>query len=182
MDFIRSAIPEVVTVRPRVFTDDRGFFVVDFNQSAFADAGLPESFVQQNLSGSRQGVLRGLHYQSRYPQGKLVRVTRGRIFDVAVDLRRSSSTFGEWVGQEITSDTHELLWVPPGFGHGFYVLSDWAEVSYSVTDRYAPDFEHTIRWDDADLAIQWPIAEGEDPILSSKDAAGMAFRDAPTLD
>ena len=151
-------------------------------RSATAEAGLPESFVQQNLSGSRHGVLRGLHYQSRHPQGKLVRVTTGRIFDVAVDLRRASPTFGEWVAQEVASDTHDLLWVPPGFAHGFYVLSDWAEVSYSVTDRYAPEFEHTIRWNDPDLAIEWPIPDGEEPVLSAKDAGGMAFRDAPTFE
>jgi dTDP-4-dehydrorhamnose 3,5-epimerase len=182
MEFIPSEIPEVVHIRPAVFTDDRGFFVVDFNQEAFRDRGLPECFVQQNLSGSRHGVLRGLHYQSRFPQGKLVRVTTGRIFDVAVDLRRSSPTFGRWVGLEVASDTHDLLWVPPGFAHGFYVLSDWAEVSYSVTDRYAPEFEHTIRWDDPDLGIRWPIPDGETPVLSPKDAAGVSFKDAAVFD
>ncbi len=182
MEFIPSAIPDVVHIRPKVFTDDRGFFVVDFNQEAFRRAGLPVSFVQQNLSGSRHGVLRGLHYQSRHPQGKLVRVTTGRIFDVAVDLRRTSRTFGQWVGMEVASDTNELLWVPPGFAHGFFVLSDWAEVSYSVTDRYDPEFEHTIRWDDPDLAIEWPIPDGEAPVLSAKDAVGIRFRDALAFD
>jgi dTDP-4-dehydrorhamnose 3,5-epimerase len=165
MDFNPSVIPDVVLVEPRVFTDERGFFVVDFNQDEFARAGLPDSFVQQNLSGSRHGVLRGLHYQSQFVQGKLVRVTTGRIFDVAVDLRESSPTLGHSVGHELSSDNPHLLWVPPGFAHGFYVMSDWAEVSYSVTDRYAPDFEHTIRWDDPDLSIDWPIPVGESPIF-----------------
>ena len=170
-----SAIPEVLLVEPRVFGDERGFFFESFNAKAFADAtGLAVEFVQDNHSRSARGVLRGLHYQIRQPQGKLVRVVRGTAFDVAVDLRRSSGTFGQWVGYELSEQNHRQLWVPPGFGHGFLVLSDSADFLYKTTDYYAPQHERCIAWNDPDLAIDWPDA-GVLPSLSAKDAQGLPF-------
>lgn len=177
MKATRLAIPEVVLIEPKVFGDARGFFFESFNQKAFNEAtGTNHQFVQDNHSRSAKGVLRGLHYQIQQPQGKLVRVVRGAVFDVAVDIRKSSPTFGQWVAEELSEDNHRQLWVPPGFAHGFVVLSDTAEFLYKTTDYYAPAHERCILWNDETLAIHWPA--GIQPILSAKDAQGKAFVDA----
>ena len=176
----RLAIPDVILLEPKVFGDDRGFFYESFNQAQFdAAVGRPVTFVQDNHSRSARHVLRGLHYQIQQPQGKLVRVVQGSVFDVAVDLRRDSPTFGHWVGAELSADNKHQLWVPEGFGHGFVVTSDHAEFLYKTTDYYAPAHERCIRWDDPDLAIAWPL-DGAQPLLSGKDAAGAAFAQAET--
>ncbi len=175
MQFEPLAIPDVVLVRPRVFGDARGFFFEAWEQRKFAAGGIDAQFVQDNHSRSARHTLRGLHYQVVRPQGKLVRVTSGAVFDVAVDLRRSSPTFGRWVGTELSEDNKCLLWVPPGFAHGFLVLSAAADFVYKCTDYYAPEGERCIRWDDPQLAIRWPLADGASPTLSAKDAAGAAF-------
>ena len=176
MNVIRTAIPEVVIIEPKVFGDARGFFFESFNQKAFNEAtGTNHQFVQDNHSRSAKGVLRGLHYQIQQPQGKLVRVVRGAVFDVAVDIRKSSPTFGRWVGAELSEDNQHQLWVPPGFAHGFLVLSDMADFLYKTTDYYAPQYERSILWNDSDLNIDWPIGE---PILSNKDRQGLKFNSA----
>ncbi|WP_019591381.1 dTDP-4-dehydrorhamnose 3,5-epimerase [Thioalkalivibrio sp. ALE20] len=179
MKVIETSIPDVRIIEPAVFGDARGFFMESWSRRTFAEAGLDLDFVQDNHSRSVQGTLRGLHYQIRQPQGKLVRVTVGAVFDVAVDLRRSSPTFGRWVGVELTAENHRQLWVPPGFGHGFYVTSDVAEFQYKCTDYYAPEHERCIRWDDPDLGIEWPECsiEGK-PIVSDKDRLGVRFMHA----
>ena len=172
-----TAIPDVLILEPKVFGDDRGFFYESYNQQAFqAATGLDVTFVQDNHSKSARNVLRGLHYQVEQPQGKLVRVVQGEVFDVAVDIRKGSKTFGLWVGQILSAENKKQLWVPPGLAHGFVVLSDTAEFLYKTTDYYAPAHERCIAWNDPDLAIDWQI-QGE-PLLSAKDAAGVAFRDA----
>lgn len=179
MEFIPTRIPEVVLVKPRVFGDARGYFMETWQERKFRDAGIEAHFVQDNHSCSEQGILRGLHYQIRQPQGKLVRVTAGAVFDVAVDLRRSSPTLGQWVGVELSEDNKCMLWVPPGFAHGFYVTGRRpAEFLYKCTDFWASEHERTIRWDDPDLAIDWPIPTHAVPLLSGKDRAGSAFREA----
>ena len=178
MHIIKTHIPDLLIIEPKVFGDERGFFMENWNRQAFADAGLDLTFVQDNHSRSQQGILRGLHYQIKRPQGKLVRVTLGSVFDVAVDLRQSSPTFGQWLGLELSENNHRMLWVPPGFAHGFYVTSPVADFMYKCTDIYAPQYERTIRWDDKTLAIDWPLVEGMHPLLSEKDADGMAFKDA----
>ncbi|MEZ5449170.1 MAG: dTDP-4-dehydrorhamnose 3,5-epimerase [Thiolinea sp.] len=178
MNIIPTSIPDVLIIEPRVFGDERGFFMESWNQQAFAKAGLELDFVQDNHSRSRQGILRGLHYQLINPQGKLVRVTQGRVFDVAVDLRRSSSTFGQWTGVELSAENHRLFWVPPGFAHGFYVMSESADFQYKCTDFYAPEHERCLRWDDPTLAIDWPLVNGEAPQLSAKDAVGASLQQA----
>ena len=171
------AIPEVILFEPRVFGDDRGFFFESFNQKQFeAAVGRPVSFVQDNHSRSVRNVLRGLHYQIQQAQGKLVRVSAGEVFDVAVDLRRSSPTFGRWVGAVLSAENKKQLWVPEGFGHGFVVLSESAEFLYKTTDYYAPEHERCIIWNDPDLAIDWPIDAA--PVLSGKDSQGAAFAQA----
>lgn len=175
MKLIPTEIPAVIHLMPTVYSDDRGFFMETYQQRTFAAARLPTRFVQDNHSGSRQGVLRGLHYQILQPQGKLIQVVAGSVFDVAVDLRRGSPTFGGWVGRILSAENRHLLWIPPGFAHGFYTLSDWAEVTYKATDFYAPAHERTIRWDDAELSIAWPILESTVPIVSPKDQAGSSF-------
>ena len=173
-----TALPEVMIVEPRVFGDARGFFFESFNAKAFEQAtGVATNFVQDNHSRSARGVLRGLHYQIRQPQGKLVRVAAGRVFDVAVDLRRSSPRFGQWVGVELTGENHRQLWVPAGFGHGFVVLSESADFLYKTTDYYAPAHERCIIWNDAQLSIDWQL-NGLEPQLSSKDQQGKAFAEA----
>jgi dTDP-4-dehydrorhamnose 3,5-epimerase len=182
MKVIRTAIDDVLILEPKVFGDARGFFFESFNQRAFdAALGCSTRFVQDNHSRSAQGVLRGLHYQIQQPQGKLVRVACGRVFDVAVDLRRSSPSFGRWVGVELSGDNHRLFWVPPGFAHGFVVLSESADFLYKTTDYYAPEFERCIAWNDPDLAIDWPLG-GIEPRLSEKDRAGRAFREADVFE
>ena len=171
------AIPDVVLIEPKVFGDARGFFFESFNQKAFDEAtGTNFQFVQDNHSRSGRGVLRGLHYQVQQPQGKLVRVVRGAVWDVAVDIRRNSPTFGRWVGAELSEDNQRQLWVPPGFAHGFVVLSESADFLYKTTDYYAPQHERCIVWNDAQLAIAWPYA-GE-PVLSAKDQAGKPLAEA----
>ncbi|RKJ98327.1 dTDP-4-dehydrorhamnose 3,5-epimerase [Alicycliphilus denitrificans] len=171
------AIPDVVLIEPKVFGDARGFFFESFNQKAFDEAtGTHFQFVQDNHSRSGRGVLRGLHYQVQQPQGKLVRVVRGAVWDVAVDIRRNSPSFGRWVGAELSEDNQRQLWVPPGFAHGFVVLSESADFLYKTTDYYAPQHERCITWNDAQLAIAWPYA-GE-PVLSAKDQAGKPLAEA----
>ncbi len=177
MQATRLAIPDVVLIEPKVFGDDRGFFFESFNQARFEEAiGRPANFVQDNHSRSAKHVLRGLHYQIQQPQGKLVRVVQGMVFDVAVDLRKSSPTFGQWVGEVLSADNKRQLWVPEGFAHGFVVLSDTAEFLYKTTDYYAPAYERSIAWSDPVIGIQWPA--GVAPILSAKDAQGQAFTQA----
>jgi len=175
----RTAIAEVLLLEPRLFGDERGFFVEPYNKRAFREAtGLEVDFVQDNHSRSKRGVLRGLHYQIRQPQGKLIRVLAGRIFDVAVDLRRHSPSFGQWVGLELDAQSVRMLWIPPGFAHGFAVLSETADVLYKASDYYAPAHERTLRWDDPQLAIAWPLAGA--PTLSDKDRRGAALAEAET--
>lgn len=172
-----TLIPSALIIEPRVFGDTRGFFFESFNQRAFNLAtGLDVNFVQDNHSRSSKGVLRGLHYQIQQPQGKLVRVVRGSVFDVTVDLRKSSPTFGQWVGVELTEDNHRQLWIPPGFAHGFYVLSDSADFLYKTTDYYAPEFECSLIWNDPTIGIEWPL--NTQPIISAKDAQGKKLADA----
>jgi len=177
----RLAIPDVILLEPKVFGDDRGFFMETFNQRDFeAATGLGLHFVQDNHSRSQRGVLRGLHYQIRQPQGKLVRVVSGEIFDVAVDLRRHSPSFGRWVGCTLSAENKRQMWVPEGFAHGFLVLSEYAECLYKTTDYYAPTHERCIRWDDAQLAIDWPL-DGLSPQLSAKDQQGLSLTEAETF-
>jgi dTDP-4-dehydrorhamnose 3,5-epimerase len=171
-----TRLPEVLFVEPKVFGDARGFFFESWNEREFERAGIRARFVQDNHSRSEKGVLRGLHYQVRQPQGKLVRVTEGEIFDVVVDVRRSSPTFGKWEGARLSARSKSMLWIPVGFAHGFCVLSDFAEVLYKTTDFYAPEHERSIAWNDPDLAIDWPLSGA--PLLSPKDAAGARLRDA----
>ncbi|HEY4693951.1 MAG TPA: dTDP-4-dehydrorhamnose 3,5-epimerase [Bellilinea sp.] len=178
MKIINTDIPDVKIIEPKVFPDDRGFFMETYQKRAFAEAGLPTEFVQDNHSGSRQGILRGLHYQLKQSQGKLVRVVVGEVFDAAVDLRKSSPTFGKWTGAVLSAENRRELWVPPGFGHGYYVLSDWAEFVYKVTDFYAPEWERTILWNDPQIGVQWPLVEGQLPVVSGKDAAGKLLSQA----
>jgi dTDP-4-dehydrorhamnose 3,5-epimerase len=175
MQFIPTELPGVVIVEPKVFEDERGFFMESFHKAKFAAAGIDVEFVQDNHSRSLQGVLRGLHYQLRHPQGKLVRVIRGRVFDVAVDMRRSAPTFGRWVGCELTESNKKQVYIPPGFAHGFCVTSDAAEVVYKCTAIYRPEDERTLLWNDAALGIHWPVAS---PTISAKDARGVRLADA----
>jgi dTDP-4-dehydrorhamnose 3,5-epimerase len=178
VEFERLSIPDVILVRPRIFGDERGFFLESWEKRKFAAGGIAVDFVQDNHSRSVRHTLRGLHYQVEQPQGKLVRVVAGAVFDVAVDLRRSAPTFGQWVGAELTAENRHMLWVPPGFAHGFLVMSDSADFLYKCTDYYAPQAERSIRWDDPHLAIDWPLPSGTSPRLSTKDAAGVAFEKA----
>lgn len=173
----KTAIPDVLIIEPKVFGDERGFFYESFNQKTLAEAaGITDSFVQDNHSRSARNVLRGLHYQVKQPQGKLVRVVVGEVFDVAVDVRRSSPTFGLWVGVHLSAENKRMFWVPKGFAHGFLVLSDYAEFLYKTTDFYAPEYERSILWNDPDLGIAWPL-DGQ-PVLSAKDMAGVRLKDA----
>lgn len=175
MQIIPTAIPDVLIIEPKVFGDARGFFFESFNERAFREAtGLDVNFVQDNHSRSARGVLRGLHYQVRQPQGKLVRVVRGSVFDVAVDLRRESTTFGRWVGTELSEDSKRQMWVPAGFAHGFLVTSDSADFLYKTTDYYAPEHERCIAWDDPAIGINWPLV-GSAPQLSAKDRQGISL-------
>lgn len=180
MEFTRLAIPDVVLLTPKVFGDERGFFMETFRQDEFVQHCGNYQFVQDNHSSSGRGILRGLHYQLQRPQGKLVRVTRGEVFDVAVDMRRSSPTFGRWVGEYLSEHNKRMLWVPPGFAHGFYVTTDAAEFQYKCTDYYVPADERSIKWDDPDLAIDWPKV-GQ-VILSEKDQRACALCLADTYE
>ena len=182
MKIIPTEIADVLIIEPKVFGDARGFFFESFNQNAFQKAtGLSVNFVQDNHSRSAQGVLRGLHYQIEQSQGKLVRVVRGAVFDVAVDLRKSSATFGKWVGAELTEENKRQMWVPPGFAHGFLTLSESAEFLYKTTDYYAPQFERCIAWNDPTLSVAWPLS-GASPLVSGKDQAGLLLSDAPLFE
>ncbi|MCX5962543.1 MAG: dTDP-4-dehydrorhamnose 3,5-epimerase [Cyanobacteria bacterium] len=181
MQFIKTKIPDVIILEPKVFGDDRGFFYESFNETAFLEAtGTETKFVQDNHSKSSKNVLRGLHYQIQQPQGKLVRVAMGEVFDVAVDLRRNSEYFGQWVGVHLSAENKRQLWVPPGFAHGFLVLSENTEFLYKTTDYYAPAYERSVLWNDPDLGIDWPI--DQPPILSSKDQLGRQFKDADVFE
>ncbi len=177
-----SKIPEVLLIEPEVHVDERGFFFETFQAMEFSDHGIPSTFVQDNHTGSRGGILRGLHYQIRRTQGKLVRVLIGDVFDVAVDLRRSSPTFGQWVGTTLSAEDHHQLWIPEGFAHGFYVLSEWAELLYKVTDYYAPEWDRTLLWNDPEVGIEWPIDEGKIPVLSEKDVNGKRLFEAEVFE
>jgi dTDP-4-dehydrorhamnose 3,5-epimerase len=178
MKFIRTDIPEVVIIEPRVFEDSRGFFMETYQVRQFAEAGIASNFVQDNHSRSTQYTLRGLHYQIRHAQGKLVRVVVGEILDAAVDIRRSSSTFGKSISILLSAQNKRQLWIPPGFAHGYYVVSEWAEVLYKATDLYDPEAERTIIWNDPVLNLKWPVTPDQLPILSSKDKAGILFTEA----
>lgn len=180
MKFMPCRIPDVVLIEPRLFGDQRGFFMETYQQKVFAEHGITAQFVQDNHSGSRRGTLRGLHYQIQQAQGKLVRVVAGEIFDVAVDLRRSSPTFGQWVGEILSAENKRQLWIPPGFAHGFYVLSDWAEVVYKASDFYAPQWDRTLLWNDPQVGIDWPLMDGADLLISDKDRAGLTLAQAET--
>jgi dTDP-4-dehydrorhamnose 3,5-epimerase len=181
MQVVRTAIPDVLILEPKVFGDDRGFFFESFNQQTFQKlTGVKADFVQDNHSKSAANVLRGLHYQIEQAQGKLVRVTAGEVFDVAVDIRRQSATFGKWVGVLLSSENKRQLWVPPGFAHGFVVLKDNTEFLYKTTDYYAPQHERCIRWDDPAIDIEWPITQS--PILSGKDQLGLALSQAEVFE
>jgi len=175
-----TRIPEVLLIEPSVHRDERGFFLENWNQEQLARQGLEAHFVQDNHSRSRRGTLRGLHYQLGSPQGKLVRVVTGEVYDVAVDLRRSSPTFAQCVHQALTAENHKQLWIPPGFAHGFYVLSEWADLLYKCTTYYAQAQDRSLRWDDPDVGVQWPLIGAPSPILSAKDARAPRLREAET--
>lgn len=178
MKIIETKIPDVKLIEPKVFGDERGFFMETWNKTAFREAGIDVTFVQDNHSSSVQGTLRGLHYQIKQPQGKLVRVTAGEVFDVAVDVRKKSPTFGLWVGEYLSAENKRMLWIPPGFAHGFYVCSELAEFQYKCTDYYAPEHERSIRWDDSTLAVQWPFNNNAKLLLSTKDEAASVLANA----
>ncbi len=178
MEFFSTKIPDVVLIKPRVFDDPRGFFLETYRSDRFAEGGIHAQFVQENHSASQQGVLRGLHYQIRQAQGKLVRVISGEIFDVAVDIRRNSPTFGQWIGIILSAENKHQLWIPPGFAHGFYVLSKSAEVVYKVTDYYAPEWDRSMLWNDPRIGVEWPLIEGASPVLSQKDINGRPMAEA----
>ena len=167
-----TPLPDVLVIEPEVHSDERGFFLETYQQGRYERAGIPQRFVQDNHSGSHQGALRGLHYQIRQAQGKLVHAVVGEVYDVAVDLRKSSSTFGRWVGLQISANDRTQIWIPRGFAHGFYVLSEWAEVAYKVTDYYSTEWDRTLIWDDPTVGIDWPLMDGRPPSLSTKDAQG----------
>jgi dTDP-4-dehydrorhamnose 3,5-epimerase len=177
---ISTSLPGVVVLEPHVFADERGFFLESYNEKDFAELGITEKFVQDNHSSSQRNVLRGLHYQLKQAQGKLVRVVQGEILDIAVDVRRSSPTFGAWAAQRLSSENKRMLWIPSGFAHGFRVISEKAQVLYKATDFYAPEHERTLLWNDPDLKIEWEL-QGE-PIVSAKDQRGVVLRDAETFE
>jgi dTDP-4-dehydrorhamnose 3,5-epimerase len=178
MEFEPTEIPDVVLIRPRVFADERGYFFESWEERKFAASGLDVKFVQDNHSHSVRNVLRGLHYQLRRPQGKLVRVAAGKAFDVAVDVRRSSPTFGRWVGVELSAENHHMLWVPPGFAHGYLALSETVDFVYRCTDFYSPADERTIVWNDPEVNVSWPVSRDVPLIVSGRDAAGGLLRAA----
>ena len=176
LEAIPTKLKDVLLLKPKVFSDQRGFFLEAYNKRVFAELGIVHDFVQDNYSRSRRNVLRGLHYQIRRPQGKLVRVVIGEVFDVCLDIRADSPTFGQWVAEILSAENRHMLWLPPGFAHGFLVLSEWVEFEYKVTDFYVPEDERTIQWNDPDLAIPWPLSES--PQLSPKDQQGVPLRRA----
>lgn len=178
MKITPTRIPDVLIIEPHVFGDERGFFMETWQREKFVEAGIDAEFVQDNHSRSVKGTLRGLHYQIERPQGKLVRVTVGEVFDVAVDIRRNSPTFGQWVGDYLSADNKRMIWIPPGFAHGFYVVSEVAEFQYKCTDYYMPEYERCIQWDDPAIGIAWPIEDEEGPLLSAKDRMGLSLEKA----
>lgn len=178
MEFIPTTIPDVIIIKPKVFIDDRGFFMESYQKRAFSEAGIPFEFVQDNHSSSQMGTLRGLHYQITHTQGKLVRVVIGEIYDVAVDLRKSSPYYGRWVGVYLSAENKHQLWIPPGFGHGFFATTSQTDVIYKATDYYDRQGERCILWNDPDLAIDWPIADDLTPLISEKDASAPKFKEA----
>jgi dTDP-4-dehydrorhamnose 3,5-epimerase len=182
MEFKPTNIPDVVIIEPQVFGDERGFFLETFRVDQFVKFGIDARFLQDNHSGSQKGILRGLHYQIHKPQGKLVRTVVGDVFDVAVDLRRNSPTFRRWVGVFLMAQEKKQLWIPPGFAHGFYVLSEWAEVIYKTTDYYAPKWERCLLWNDPALGIDWPLINGQPPVLSKRDSQGQLSSEIETFD
>lgn len=182
MKIIETDIPDVKIIEPAVFGDERGYFIETWSRQRFLDIGLDIHFVQDNHSRSAQGILRGLHYQIQQPQGKLVRVITGSVFDVAVDMRKKSPTFGQWVGVELSDTNHRMLWVPPGFAHGFYVMSEMADFVYKCTDSYAPEHERSLLWNDDNVGIAWPLVDGVEVQLSSKDKAGSSFAEAESFE
>jgi dTDP-4-dehydrorhamnose 3,5-epimerase len=182
MQFIKTGLLDVILIQPEVFEDERGFFLENYRKDRFSAAGIHVDFVQDNHSASAKGVLRGLHYQIRQPQGKLVRVVVGEVFDIAVDLRRSSPSFGRWFGVTLSAKKKNQLWVPPGFAHGFYVTSENAQILYKATDYYAPDWERSLLWNDPALGIDWPLTGSQLPTLSSKDAKGVLLSAAETYE
>ena len=181
MQFFPTSIPDVVIIEPKVFADERGFFLESYQKKSFLEAKIEAEFVQDNHSKSRFGTLRGLHYQIQQVQGKLIRVILGEIFDVVVDIRRRSPTFGKWVSEYLSAENKKMLWVPPGFAHGFYVTSPEAEVIYKATDYYAPQWERTVAWDDPTIHIDWPL-QGNAPILSTKDRLGKPLNEAEVFE
>jgi dTDP-4-dehydrorhamnose 3,5-epimerase len=181
MQFTPTSLPEVILIEPKIFGDARGFFTETYRAELFHAAGIRVNFVQDNHSGSRQGTLRGLHYQIRQPQAKLVRVVAGEIFDVAVDIRRTSPTFGCWVGMSLSAENRRQMYVPAGFAHGFYVLSEWAEIVYKASDYYAPQWERTLLWNDETVGIRWPLLDVS-PLLSAKDSQGLPLSQAETFE
>jgi dTDP-4-dehydrorhamnose 3,5-epimerase len=182
MKIKETPLEGVYVIEPRVFGDERGFFMESWNAETFREAGLDLQFVQDNHSHSAGGILRGLHFQTEHTQGKLVRVSHGEAFDVAVDLRRASPTLGKWFGVTLSASNHKMLWVPPGFAHGFYVCSEYVDFHYKCTDFYHPGSEITLAWDDPSVGVAWPVKEGETPRLSDKDAVGLAWNDIPLFD
>ena len=181
MEFIPTRIPEVILIKPRVIGDARGYFFETWQERKFAAAGIAAHFVQDNHSHSTRHTLRGLHFQIRQPQGKLVRVSRGEVFDVVVDIRRSSPHFGQWVGVVLSDANHEMLWVPPGFAHGYFALSDEVDFLYKCTDFYAPEHERALRWDDPEIGVQWPLPAAVKPNLSAKDVIAPLLKDVDTF-
>ncbi len=182
MKFEATELRDVYLLQPQVHGDQRGFFLEVWNRDTFRNAGFDIRFVQDNHSRSQRGILRGMHYQTEHTQGKLVRVTAGAVFDVVVDLRRSSPTFGRWCGATLSADNHRMMWVPPGFAHGFLVLSEYADFLYKCTEFYHPESEVSLAWDDPTVGIQWPLEDGARPSLSAKDAAGLPWSDIPLFD
>ena len=182
MQFTPTKFRDVILIEPHVFGDERGFFMETYQSERFVAAGIPARFVQDNHAGSRRGSLRGLHYQIRRAQGKLLYLVVGEIYDVMVDLRRSSATFGNWQGLYLSAKNRRQVWIPTGYAHGYYVVSEWAELVYKATDYYAPEWERTLLWNDPDLAISWPIPQDEQPILSAKDRIGTPFTSAETYE
>jgi dTDP-4-dehydrorhamnose 3,5-epimerase len=179
MKFEETPLQGVLLLHPQVFGDQRGFFLESWSAEIFRRAGLDVNFVQDNHSRSAGGILRGMHYQTEHTQGKLVRVTSGEVFDVVVDLRRDSETLGQWYGEILSGENHRMLWIPPGFAHGFYVTSEYADFQYKCTDIYHPDSEISLAWDDPTVGIEWPVPQGEQPQLSGKDAEGLGWAEIP---
>ena len=182
MQKIKTELPDCFILEPEVHGDERGFFLETWNKRTFDDLGLTMPFVQDNHSRSARGVLRGIHYQVVHPQGKLVRVTRGAVYDIAVDLRKQSPTFGKWTGVELSEENRRIFWVPPGFGHGFYVTSETADVQYKCTEYYMPGNDRSIRWNDPEIGIAWPLTSRDEPMLSNKDAAAKMLKDAEVFE